>query len=111
MTVTEQIMVLIATCDKPVHFHVHNTNHFGGCSGVGSASSVLCTFGKSITLDQNATFMIHHSQQTILKQDYEQVTEDILFWVAHTGQDYDTIQLLMSTEYKMKVILCSSDLP
>ena len=64
MYYTHLILDLIQSSLKEVNAYIHNTQTIGGFLGVASAASVICAYCNKIFIDNDASFLIHHSRNS-----------------------------------------------
>lgn len=99
---TEKMLDVIKLSYKPIFFYIHNTNYY---TGVASAASVIASYTKKISIDVDATFMIHHARVNNKVIDND---EDVLYWMEKTDMDYDIINNLVKNETVMNADLAQS---
>jgi ATP-dependent protease ClpP protease subunit len=101
----DKVIMLIQSCEKPIHAYIHNTKYYDIYSGVASAASVLVSFCRQVFIDEDATFMIHHSRRNILGiTKIIENEEDIIYWMERTNQPYDIINYLVKNEVTFDAI-------
>ncbi len=99
MYYTHLILDLIQSSLKHIYAYVHNTISIGGYFGVASAASLICAYCNKIYIDNDASFLIHHSRTNSGIVNYDE--DNIYFWMQHSNMDYSTAKTYLDNDLYM----------